>query len=283
MAAAPCPVWLVINPASGSNDPDAVDAVRAALVNSGHEIAREICFPDEPLPLPQDLRENGCERVAIYTGDGSINATVERLEGWEGEILVLPGGTMNLLSKRLHGDVGTGTILSRLDGRQARSIRPFVIATRYGTGLSGVLVGPGAVWSDVREAMRDGNVVEMAEGAAHALGETTAGPQVRCDDPAIGRQDGYPLLLLSPTDQGMAVSGYYADGVVDFVRQAAAIAARDFRNGPHEELGMVHRLRIASVAEEPIQLLIDGEPHDGGTAEEFVLVECGVDLIATRP
>ena len=50
-----------------------------------------------------ELDAAGIKRLAIFTGDGSLNAAITNLYGWGGKILVLPGGTMNLLCKRLNG------------------------------------------------------------------------------------------------------------------------------------------------------------------------------------
>lgn len=276
-------LWLVLNPSSGSNDRATVETLREKLRSTGYSIQRESCFPEEPLPSVAEMDQSRIELVAIFTGDGSINALVEHLDGWHGSILVLPGGTMNLLARRLHGDLDMPAIIDRLGDPGTRAIRPTVIETCAGTGLSGVLVGPGAVWSEVREAMRDGDIAAMATGAAHAIGQTTAGPRVRAAEPAVGRDEGYPLLLLSPEPQGIGLAGYFADDMADYLRQATAIAARDFRHGPHEDLGTHGRLVIANLDGDPIQLLVDGEPHEGSAREVFTLAECGVDLIATAP
>ena len=281
MAIAAQPVWLVFNHASGSNEAERQAALRSDLEGAGFAIHGETDFPDEPLPTAHLLDRKGIALVAVFTGDGSINALVTHLAGWEGGVLVLPGGTMNLLSKRLHGDAGEDEIVARLTGNSARLVRPGVIETSCGLGLSGVLAGPGASWGEVREAMRDYDIPAMAEGAAHAIGETTAGPRVRCIAPELGRDSGYPLILLSPHDDGIELAGYYADDVADYAKQAAAISRRDFRNGPHETLGSHARLVLGSENGSAIELLLDGESCEAGARVEFVLVESPVRLVAT--
>src|SRR5688572_11847913 len=82
----------------------ASDALHGCCGEHGFEVARLVRFPDEPLPSPAGLAGAGVDCVAVYAGDGTVNTLVTGLYGWDGAVLVLPGGTMNLLAKRLHGD-----------------------------------------------------------------------------------------------------------------------------------------------------------------------------------
>ena len=93
-------IWLVRNDASGSNREDVLAALEGCCVEAGFHIARQTCFPDEPLPAPQDLDAAGIDLVAVFTGDGTANTLIGALAGWRGAVLVLPGGTMNLLYRR---------------------------------------------------------------------------------------------------------------------------------------------------------------------------------------
>ena len=96
-------LWLVVNDASGSNDEEALAALRSCCDGCGFAVEREICFPRESLPSPATLDAAGVATVAVFAGDGTVNALVAALAGWSGAVLVLPGGTINLLYHRLHG------------------------------------------------------------------------------------------------------------------------------------------------------------------------------------
>jgi diacylglycerol kinase family enzyme len=282
MALAAQPVWLVINESSGSNEPARLANLRAGLQAVGFPIVGESHFPDEGLPDIGQLDLRSIRLVAIFAGDGSVNALASHLSGWDGAMLVLPGGTMNLLAGRLHGDVDENEIIARLPAPEARIIRPKVVETPCGPGLADVLVGPGASWSEVREAIRDVDIAALAEGTAHAIGETAAGPRVSCKMPAIGRSEGYPLIRLSPSKDGIELAGYYADNLVDVARQATAISRRDFRNGPHEHIGSLDTVTLGTQDGSALDLLLDGESHTGDASMEFRLVESPVRLVATR-
>lgn len=275
-------LWLVANPASGSNTPAAIEALESCCGEHGFDLRRRVAFPDEPLPDAAALDGAGIDTLAIYAGDGTVNAAVTGLYGWKGAILVLPGGTMNLLAKRLHGDSPTEEIVARVGAGAARRVRPKVARTAHGDALAGLLSGPGTAWYAVREAMRDADIAGMAGSAGEAFAETTSGAMLRCVDPRLGRDEGYPLLEITPGQWGMQLDAYYAENAGDFLLQGWALLRRQFREGPHDRLGLIDRVEVADCGGERIGLLIDGEPAEGGPREEFTVAACEVDLLATQ-
>ncbi len=274
--------WLIVNSRSGSNSEVAVAAIESALRERHLSPAKRVAFPDESLPDPATLKASGVGRLIVFTGDGSLNAVIDAVSGWEGELLVLPGGTMNLLSVRLHGESATAqSILDAVARGAHRRVRPLMACCEAGRAHAGVLVGPGAAWSDVREAMRDFDVAGMAQGTGEALAETTGGARVRVIDPAVGHEDGYPLIELTPSHRGIQVDGYRTEGPGDFIQQGWALLRRRFREGPHERLGLLDALTLANDEGTPLEALIDGEPVTLGPRAQFTVAPCEVDLLAT--
>lgn len=153
-------LWLVVNSASGSNDAGAVAAVTDALAAAGRAPARIVDIQSESLPSDAALAAAGVGVLAIFAGDGTINALVTGLVGWGGKVLVLPGGTANLLSRSLHGDRDAVQIAALLGA--ARAVRRNAVRCSQGFALIELLAGPGAVWSDVREGLREGDIAEVA-------------------------------------------------------------------------------------------------------------------------
>lgn len=278
----PHPSWLVANPASGSNSPAAMEALETCCDASGFAFERRIAFPEEPLPDAAALDAAGVDTLAVYAGDGTVNAAVTNLYGWGGAVLVLPGGTMNLLARRLHGESPTEEIVARVAAGAARRVRPKVARTTRGDALSGLLAGPGTAWYAVREAMRDVDIAGMAERAQDALAETTGGSMLRCAQPRLGRDDGYPLIQITPGQWGLQLDAYHAENAGEFVQQGWALLRRQFREGPHDRLGLIDRVEVADRDGKPIGLLIDGEHAQGDTREEFTVATCEVDLLATE-
>jgi hypothetical protein len=276
-------IWLVSNPASGSNDETALDALRQCCGDHGFSIARHTVFPDQALPTPAMLDAAGIERVAVYAGDGTVSGLIAGLAGWGGAVLVLPGGTMNLLYHRLHGQRTPEETIAAAGRGDAVPVRPSVIRARQGDAYADLLAGPGTSWGRVREAMRAADVAELAQSTVGAIDETLTGEQIVCVDPPLGRREGYPLLNLKPGSAGIEVEAYYAETAGDYLAQAWALLKRDFREGPHDPLGTARRLTLASTSGNPFGLLIDGEQAEAGPRLQLTLAQCEVDLLATEP
>lgn len=278
--ATPTPIWLVVNAASGSNSEAAVEALHTELQVNNFEVLRTIAFPDDALPTAGMLDAAGIDMLAVFTGDGTINALLTGLYGWSGAVVVLPGGTMNLLSVRLHGAAKADEILGCIARGGGRRVRPKVARCSAGDAFAGLLVGPGTCWSSVREAMRSADVVGLFQGAAEAISQTLDGPPVRLLDPPIGTNDCYPLIEITPTEFGLAASGFHARTATDMVSQSWALMRRRFREGPHDRLGLFREMQIGADDAGNLAVLIDGEPQEVGSPLNFALVECEVDLLA---
>lgn len=274
--------WLLTNSASGSNTPEAVAQLQDCLAGNGIAVARIIGFPDETLPTPSDLDAAGIPLLVIYTGDGTLNAALAELKGWGGAVLILPGGTMNLLSKRLHGDYQPADIVPLVASGGARRRRVTTIAGDCGDAYAGLLAGPGTHWSNVREAMRDGDLAGIASGAAEAVAKSTGETKVRAIDPPFGSQDGYPLLELTPGEHGIGIHGYHANTAGEIVAQTWALMRRSFRDGPHDRLGVVGEVTIGTVDGSPVEVLLDGEPCEVGASATFRVADSEMDLLATH-
>jgi hypothetical protein len=277
------PIWLINNASSGSNDDSALAALEACCGEHGFCVARRTVWPDQPRPTAAELAAAGIDRVAVFAGDGTINAAIAGLAGWDGAVLVLPGGTMNLLYHRLHGERTLEETVAAVARGEAAVRRPGVIRSPYGDAFAGLLAGPGTSWGRVREAMREAAVVELAAGTMDAIEQTLTGEMIVCAAPELGRREGYPLLALTPRDDGIEVEAYYAETAGDYLVQAWALLKRNFREGPHEVLGHPRALRLASTLGNPFGLLVDGEQAEGAAQVEFTLAACEVDLLATEP
>lgn len=274
--------WLVVNSRSGSNSDAACSALNAALATRGLSPEKTIEFPAEDLPTPELLDDAGVTRLVVFTGDGSLNAVIDAVSGWDGEVLVLPGGTMNLLSNRLHGsDTSYERILDCVARGAMLRVRPMMACCDAGRAHAGLLVGPATAWAEVREAMRDFDVAGLAQGASEALAVSTGGSRVRMAQPAVGHEDGYPLIEITPSHRGMQVDGFRTESTGEFLQQSWAVLRRRFREGPHERLGLLDCLVIENCAGEPLDVLIDGEPATLDPRAEFTVAPCPVDLLAT--
>ena len=278
----PAPLWLVANSASGSNDDDALAALIEQLDASGNAPARVIDGASETLPSRVALEQAGVGTLVVFTGDGTVSALLPPLEGWPGQVLVLPGGTTNLLAKMLHETCETDAILTVFAAGKGEVTQRNCVRTPGHVALCEVLAGPGAKWSDVREGLRDHDLTAVASTALEAVKGSAAGAMVHVVVPPLGNAAGYAGVRIVPQTAGLMVGGYRSDGFADYFKQGLALIKRDFRDGPHDDLGVHSEIHCRSADETPIDLMFDGERRSGGVEERFSLATLAVNLLATR-
>lgn len=274
--------WLVVNAASGSNSPAALAELESCIAGNGLALERTISFPGDGLPDPAALGAAGDPLVIVYTGDGTLNAALGKLAGWGGAVLVLPGGTMNLLSKRLHGDYPPAEIVALVAAGGARRRRVTRIVGPCGDAYAGLLAGPGTHWGMVREAMRELDIAGVASSAAEALAKSTGETAVRVAQPPLGSREGYPLIDMTPGEHGIQVNGYHAGSLGELAQQGWALLRRRFREGPHDRLGIVGEITLENIDGSPVEVLLDGESCEGVAGVTFRVAESEVDLLATH-
>lgn len=255
-------LWFITNPHSGSSDAKKTEAIETACADRGLSFVGRTDFPDQALPTPQDLSRARADTVVLFAGDGTINAAVCSLADWDGAILILPGGTMNMLARTLHGDADPATILEAAHARERRVALSCVEAGEY-RAFVGLIVGPAASWYRAREHVREGSLGKLWP-AMRAAWRRTFGRGVRVT--------GAPNLP-------RRVQGVFIRAVDDHL-EVAAVDARDFRS--IADLGWswvsgdwvaaravtemrANELRIAE--RRPTLALFDGEPEtlDPGT------------------
>lgn len=273
--------WLVTNDKSGSNDGDHLREVLEQLAEAGIGVAHHTHFPAEDPPDAERLEQSDIDIVVVFAGDGTLNRIISGLTGWEGALLALPGGTMNLLYHRLFGALKAGEVIRRAAVGKLIRRRPGAIRCSAGIAYAGLLAGPATAWYNVREALRDIDLAAVARGARIALQESFGGEFVRCASPELGRREGYPMLVLQPHNDGIAITAYHAETTPEVLEQLVAVLRRNFRAGPHDHLGEAAELRLASAEGDPFGILLDGEEAQAGAEEDFVLVPAPVDLLAS--
>ena len=275
-------VWLVDNEASGSNSEATRTVLRDACSANDLVVTRRFAFPDDDPPSPAALDAAGIETLVVHGGDGTANAAIRAVYGWGGAVLVLPGGTMNLIMKRLHGDADATEIVQRFCRGAVRRVRMQVARCEGGDAFGGLLVGPGTAWSNVREAMRETAITDIVAQAGEALAETLGEGAVRGVDPGVGSREGYPLIELTPGAFGLQADGFHANTIGEFAAQGWALIRRRFREGPHDRIALTEKLKLEHTRGEPLGLLLDGETADCAARIIFSSVPCEVDLIASE-
>jgi diacylglycerol kinase family enzyme len=255
-------LWFITNPHSGSSDAKKAEAIEAACADRGLSFVGRTDFPDQALPTVADLDRVGADTVILFAGDGTINAASCALAAWDGGILILPGGTMNMLAKTLHGDADPPTILEAAHDNERRLALAYVEAGKH-RALVGMIVGPAASWYRAREHVREGSLGKIW-------------PAIRA---AWRRTFGRGVHLTGAPGFPPHVQGAYVHAQDDHL-QIAAVNARDARaiadlgwnwiTGDWLAAQAVTEIRAEQVRiaeRRPVLALFDGEPQllDPGT------------------
>ena len=250
---------LITNTNSGSAGGVDEQAVVSSLKLAGLDIVETRILPDQDLPSQKQLDDKSIEIVAIVSGDGTISSLYAKIAKWSGAILVLPGGTMNLLSRRLHGDVSLDVLLESLSkgGLVPKQIALIAVAEKH--ILTGLTIGPSTRWAEVREGMRHADLQALAETIPAAWSDTMSADGVWIGDDVKNQ---FASVFVEPVDgDHLSVIAFIASNVGDMVGHGLAWLRKDFREGPHEDLGIMREVTISS-AERKASVLIDGESFE---------------------
>ncbi|MAF63862.1 MULTISPECIES: diacylglycerol kinase family protein [Pseudomonadota] len=269
--------WLIVNEASGSYDAAVIADIVTWFAESDQPVDCIVRCPDEDLPTPDKLDREGVETLAIYAGDGTTNSALKQAAGWDGDVLILPGGTMNLLARALHGDQPCRSIIAEA-GRNRRTKKLNTVEIGESTAYVGVIAGPTTSLAHVRENARHARLSELVlEAIPTAITETLGGPQVGIE----GHDGRFPAIFAAPRENAMELCGFTASTIGEVLSHASAWLNGDFRDGPRVNLGAAATATLVSEAEE-IGLLIDGEAAEAKPGDVLRLAEAPHNFIETR-
>lgn len=243
---------LIINPRSGSYDAALVAEIEALFAEAGQPIGRTLALGDEDLPSAEAARAEGL--IIILSGDGSISAAADALAGWGGTLLILPGGTMNLLCGALHGDLSAPDIVRAWLAEDGKRLRVPMIRAGDITAYAGIVAGPTALWGDVREDLRNLDFAALGASVPRALGATLDDSGVRL----AGHETPFPAIYLEPSQAGIEAYGIQAASAADLFKHGLAWLQGDFRDGPSERLGC-HEVLVLAATHGRLDMLVDGE------------------------
>jgi len=266
---------LVCNSQSGSHDPAILAQIIEVCRAAGAPLVATFALPEDEIPDATELKLQKIDLLLVWTGDGTINAAASGAAGWDGAILPLPGGTLNLLSKALHGDRPAPDILADALADKAHRRPVPIIRGEAGEAYITIVAGPATHWAEVRETMRKNGLIEAAGSAPDALDAMLNAPGVR----VAGHEKTYPAVILTPTAAGIRADGILTEGTADVLRHGLAWLGGDFRDGPSEEIAASETIILES--ENPISLEYDGELAEVPPRARFAIGTSAVDFVAT--
>ena len=276
-------LWLIANSMSSTTEASVIEQVREAITGQGVTVSRMIDLAEEALPdlgpdNGPDLGDPPPDIIASLGGDGTAHAVIDACAGGESAplLLILPGGTMNLLAAKLHGDADILQVIEAAfgTGGDVRCL-PQIEGPDFHS-LVGLIAGSTTQWGDVREDIRKGEIGALVEDVPAALEATFSGARVRLR----GQESEYAALFVEPQDDGLHVHDIVAENMADLARHGWAWLNRDFLGGPTEELAQRHEITLES--DDPdITLLVDGEPVPATSPLMLRWGACRARFIAT--
>jgi diacylglycerol kinase family enzyme len=247
--------WIVANPSSGSVTDVAVTALDTAFAEAGLAVAGRTRFPEEPLPPPDAVDRAGATVLALFAGDGTVNAAAEQFAGWSGRLLVLPGGTMNLLAKRLHGEATPGEIVAAIPGR-GRTVQLPVVESEGHCAYVGMIAGPWASWVHAREAVREGRL-QRAWRATRLAWARGLGPGVRVYGARAGFRSRHQAVFVTPGSELLEVSTVSLDNFLAAARLGANWLTGEWQRSPDVQVSRA--ADVVLVGPRTVHALFDGE------------------------
>jgi hypothetical protein len=271
--------WLIVNSASGGYDAARIEAITAAIAQGGAPVSRLVRLPDDALPDAEAARAGAPELIVIFTGDGTVSAAVDLLgpdEGaWDGPLLVLPGGTMNLLARKLHSADAPEEIVRAALSAPLRTVRMTQARGGGHQSLVGIIAGPTTAWGEVREDLRKADLAALAKSVPQALDQTLKGDLVHVE----GTEGAWQAVFIEPQPDMLEATGIKAANIADLLQHGFAWLNRDFLGGPTEPLLRAHDVTVAGADE--IGLLVDGERASTAGPCTFRLVPCPLAFVTT--
>ena len=266
---------LVCNLRSGSSDEALVGRLTEICRAAGAPLVRTIILPDDGLPSAAALEGDGVDLLLVLSGDGTLNATASKLEAWSGAMLPLPGGTLNLFHKTLHGDRGPEDILHDMFAGKARTVHPPTILCDAGRAYIGVIAGPTTAWAEVREQFRSLSFSGLAETIPDAIDATLHGDGVRIR----GSGQSFQAINLTPKPDRILAEGLITDSAGSILSHGIAWLGGDFREGPSVDLS--ERRAVVIESKGSIGLLLDGEPAELPSGATYRLEPSPLAFLAT--
>jgi len=266
---------LVCNLRSGSSDEALAERLAEMCHAAGAPLALTVTLPGGELPTATILAEQGIDLLLVLSGDGTLNAAAGNLETWDGAMLPLPGGTLNLFHKTLHGDRSPEEILNDALAGKARRVHPPTILCDAGRAYIGVIAGPTTAWAEVREQFRSLSLTGLAETIPDAIDATLHGDGVQIR----GSHQSFQAINLTPEADRIVAEGLITDSAGSILRHGIAWLGGDFREGPSVDLS--ERRAVVIEGSGTIGLLLDGEPAELPSGATYRLKASPLAFLAT--
>lgn len=272
----------LFNPKSGSVPPDARERLMAALQEAGVNGAELIeTDPDDCNGQLARLAETRPDLFVVWGGDGTIRAALSIVGPTTPNLLLLPGGTMNLLPRAIHGEKAWDQVLRDVMAEPKR-IDLSAGSVNGHLFYCAMLAGAPAQFAEVRESLRRGDIAKAAASTATAI-ETLRNLhlEARYADGYAFKDSRLPtssivgaiIGSLTKAGHGMEVASLANPTTTGALNVVWTSFFTDWRNAPGVEVAPATSLDIGNDDGGDIPVIADGEPIESAPRLEVTFVE----------
>ena len=277
-------VGAIINTSSGSCDSESEQKIFGILTRSG--IVEPKVWCGEAKEMERSFAEATGEKLDVLIvlgGDGTIRTAAEACAEKGSYLIPLPGGTMNMLSRALYGDVAWEEALKNT--LAAPSIKVLSGGRIAGKQfLIAAIVGAPALLVEPRESMREGNLVgaiEKGSVAFRKMFETKI--QYLISGEMKGEAEAVAVICpliseqMSDSDQAFEAAIIDVESAAEVVRLATTAAFGKWRDDRNILLTKTKRVDVQSNKDIPATL--DGERVNLGRSAEIDFVSRALTVL----
>ncbi|MGP1276211.1 MAG: diacylglycerol/lipid kinase family protein [Caulobacterales bacterium] len=276
-------VSVVLNPNGGSVPAEGREILQALLDDMGVEARFEIIDHDCEDACKR-ARDHGSQAIIVWGGDGTAACAMNTLGPDDPPVLPLPGGTMNMLHKFVHGsDIDPGTCLEAVLKNPVEMTIPAgeVEGHRF---YVGALLGGLTRLAAPREALRKSELLQAVTefGEANAFGLDTP---MRCLSDTGKTHEAQAIgIFLSedPQKPGFDILTTAPEGLLDLAYTGLTVLLADWRNAWGVERDFARRVDVEALESTGIEATLDGEPVTLARSARFALIPKAARVLTAR-
>jgi diacylglycerol kinase family enzyme len=277
-------VGAIINTSSGDCDLESEQKMLSILKRAGIAEPKMWCGEaDQMEPSFAEAAGQKLEVLIVLGGDGTIRTAAE-VCAEEGLYLIpLPGGTMNMLPRALYGEVSWGDALKNtLTAPSAKVLSGGRIADKQ--FFIAAIVGAPALWTQARESIRDGDIIDAIEKGSVAfqkMFETKV--QYLISGEIKGEAEAVALICpviseeMSDSEQALEAAVIGVESAAEVIGLATAAAFGKWREDRNILLTKTKRVGVQS--SKNIPAILDGEIVNLGRSAQIDFVSRAVNVL----
>lgn len=276
-------VVAVLHTESARCDGNTAGRIGEIFVKAGLALPEVIGVDSRNLKTALEEAATKAEVVVVLGGDGVARTAATKCGGAGKLLIPLPGGTMNMLSRALYGDVSWEEALTKaLDASLVREVsggsaegEPFFCAA---------ILGAPTLWADAREAIRRGRLFEACRRAITAIRRSGEALDYQLGDQLSGTVEAVAVIcpLVSkamrqdePSLEAAALDPTTAGAMFSLASHAIL---DDWRRDPSVSRAKVKTVRVSGHGRVPV--ILDGEKVYMGRSVSVTFVPLAFRAIA---